>query len=500
MVAVLLAALAAPGPQADATATGRRTPGDVAPARDDPVLRQGMDSVVAESPAGSCLTVAVDGTVVYHHNGSQPVVPASTEKVITATVALDLLGGDHRFTTKVVAGARATRAGTVAGDLTLVGAGDPVLTSSIYRSVRHVRADRAVTLLDDLASNLAAKGVTRVTGRVVGDESRYDDARTVPSWPDRYVSQDQVGPLSALALDDGYLLRPVAGGFTRYRAADPAVAAAQTFTDVLRASGVQVDGEPVAGTAPDGARTLAAVRSAPLSQLVGDMLLHSDNQTGELLTKELGRAKGTGGTTAAGAAVISGWRNAHDTAPAGTVTVDGSGLDPGNRITCDELTALLDLGGRRGPVAAGLPVAGRTGTLAGRFQGSAAAGKLRAKTGSLMSVTALAGFVDLPEGQIATFTYVANGSPVTHQVLAAQDFLATLLATYRPPCAVRQDHAVLAPLGVYAAMPAALAGVPSMAAVLPGTLAALQVFAANFRPIADRCTALDQAATVTFDP
>lgn len=497
----ILTALTVPAPVAAATATAATTErteqASVPPTR---ALSTALDTVMAVSPASSCLTVSVDGSVLYQRNGSTPVVPASTEKLFTAAAALDLLGPDHRFTTTVVPSAVAS-AGVLRGDLTLVGGGDPQLTSSLYKAVRHLGTDRTITLLDDLAQKVADAGITHVTGRVLGDEARFDEARVVASWPARYTAQNQAGPLSALDVDDGYTLEPKDGTIVRNRADQPAIAAATLFTGLLGAKGVKVDGLPGEGAAPAGRPPLASIASAPLAAVVTDMLQHSDNQTAELLTKELGKVKGSGGTTAAGVDVIRVWRAQHGLDLPGTRTVDGSGLDPANRVTCDEMVAVLGAsGGRKGAVASGLAVAATSGTLVSRFRNSPAAGRLRAKTGSLNSVTALTGFVDLPTGGTASFAYVANGEPVSAKVMAAQNLLATILATYEPPCPTSDRHLVAGPVPVEAAALATLAAGPMAAAALPGSMAATRMFASRFRTISNRCFATDEAAHVVLLP
>ena len=460
----------------------------------DPALSALLDQVVAGGPV-TCLTVAIDGTVLYHH-GDTPLTPASTEKLATATAALDLLGSDHRYTTRVVASAAPVQ-GTVTGDLTLVGGGDPRLSTSGYRSFRKLGGDRNLTSLDSLADRVVTAGVKRVTGRVVGDESRYDDLRVVPSWPSRYTSQEQAGPLSALDVDDGYAVTTVDGKPRRQRASRPAANAALDFTALLRLKGVTVGGEPDQGVAPPKGKELASIDSAPLELIAGDMLDQSDNHTAELITKELGVTSGGGGTTAAGVAVIAKWRRDNKLAPPGVTAVDGSGLDPTDKETCDNLVDVLDAaGGRSSLVAAGLPVAGVSGTLLRRFRGTPAVGRLRAKTGTLGSVAGLAGFVDLPAGGAATFAYLANGAPVNDALKTKQDLLATILSEYRPACPPATDHQVLAPVAAYAAQIGALTAVPSLAVAMPGTIASLAVAERQLPLVADRCLAVDAAAKV----
>lgn len=487
---------AAPGPGSEARPARPALPGPVAsPVAPDPALVTGLDGVIALSPPDTCIRVEVDGSTIYRHAADQPLVPASTQKLATAAVALDQLGADHRLETRVLA-ATAPTGGVVAGDLVLVGGGDPLLTTSAYAFVRRIGPDQPVTSLDGLADQVAATGLKRITGRVLGDESRYDQARTVASWPERYLRQGQIGPLSARAVDDGFNLAFPAPGddapVERERSADPAGDAARTFAELLRARGIQVDGAAGAGTAPVAATPIAVARSAPLGDLVREMLQTSDNGTAELLTKEVGHASGAGGSTAAGVAVIA--RRATELGFGGPAThpVDGSGLDPGNRATCDELVEVLDAtGGVSGSLGAALPVAGRSGTLRDRFRGTPAEGRLRAKTGTLSTVTALAGFVELPDGGTATFAYVANGKPAEGDPHRGQDFLGVLLGQYATPCPEHGTAPLVAPLAPYAGDVGALAMFPLQTVLVPGAVLPLHVFEERYRKLVDRCLADD---------
>ncbi|HEX2577148.1 MAG TPA: D-alanyl-D-alanine carboxypeptidase/D-alanyl-D-alanine-endopeptidase, partial [Aquihabitans sp.] len=502
--AALLAGLAPATAQADPTAEAGaldrvgRPAQQPAPA-DDAELRRALDAVVAYSPPDTCLAVAIDGVAVYGHDDEQPLVPASVEKLFTARVALDVLGADARFETQVVAASPPVD-GVLQGDLTLVGGGDPMLVTDAYREVVRLAPDRPTTRFDDLADQLVAAGVRRVSGRVVGDEARYDQVRTGPTWPERYTTtQQQSGPLSALEVDDGYVLVGppigVEGPVGRERAPDPAANAARLLTERLVIRGVQVDGAafPGPGRAPEGAVRLAGVTSPPVGEIVDHVLRASDNQAAELLTKEIGRVTGGGGSTEAGTAAIDRRLGELGVERTGADAVDGSGLDPTNRATCASIVSVLDSsGGAAGPLATGLPVAGRSGTLGDRFRGTPAEGRLRAKTGSLNSVTSLAGFVDLQEGGTATFAYVANGRPVDADVLRAQDLLAAVLGGYLPPCPAPGAGGLVAPLAPYAAQVGTLAMFPLQSVLLPGAVLPLHVFEDRYRALVDRCLALQE--------
>src|SRR5262249_44074417 len=145
-------------------------------------------------------------------NPDAPLIPASTQKLMTATAALTVLGPDFRYETAAVA----TDAGPALGNLWLVGSGDPVIRTADS-------AEPGVsTSLESLADSIVAHGV-RSVGSVVGDDHRYDDQRFVPTWSPLYREEFDVGPLGALTVTEGI---PLVNGKPVLEA-DPALYAAQ---------------------------------------------------------------------------------------------------------------------------------------------------------------------------------------------------------------------------------------------------------------------------------
>lgn len=452
-----------------------------------------FDDVIAFSPADTCLNISVDGQPLYRHDGDIGLIPASTQKLLTARIALEDLGPDTTYETRVVASA-APVDGVVNGDITIIGSGDPVLVTDTYRLVDRIGEGAPVTSFDTIAPALRDAGITRITGRVLGDESRYDAARSVATWPENYVRENQSGPLSALTVDDGFDLT-IPGGdapVRRDRAADPAASAARLLAGRLLFAGIAVDGAGFsgAGSAPADPVILASVTSPPVSDLVHEMLLVSDNQIAELLTKEIGRQSGTAGTTEAGVAVIEARSAQLGLDRTNARAIDGSGLDRGNRETCDALVALLDDVGSDSAIGAALPIAGETGTLSRRFRDNPAAGSVRAKTGSLNGVASLAGFVALPGGGEATFAYIANEPD--GPIRAPFDLLGDLLGTLQPPCPAAQRGGAVAPISPYAGLVGNLAMFPLQSAVVPGAIVPLHVFEDRYRILVDRCVALEE--------
>jgi D-alanyl-D-alanine carboxypeptidase/D-alanyl-D-alanine-endopeptidase (penicillin-binding protein 4) len=344
--------------------------------------------------------------------------------------------------------------------------------------------------LDALARRLREAGIRRVEGQVLGDESRFDAQRSVASWPARFVAQNQSGPLSALAVDQGYLLEAGAGGVRRVRSADPPTDAARALRALMAGRGIEVVGGVGSTVAPERARTLVAIESPPLREVVADVIRRSDNHGAEVLLKHLGVHGEGQGSTASGARTVAAWSQEVGAAPSGSFVADGSGLDPTNLVTCRQLVRVLDRSGPDGELAAGLPVAGRSGTLTGRFRATSAEGRLRAKTGRLNGVSALAGFVALQDGSTATFAYVANASAISPRALRAQDLLAEILGRHLPECPPGPAPAVVVPLSAPAValvQTAVLSGGGGPGAVAP-TAIAIDAMSRRGSRWLDRCS------------
>ncbi len=414
--------------------SARRVPDLIAQPVADRRLDAHLTDLVNRTPGSSCLTVAVDGRTVFSSNPTTPVIPASVEKLQTAEAALTKLGPTTVLTTSVKAASPPDH-GVVNGDLWLVGGGDPLLMTDAYAaSFRDQPVTR--TSLEQLADRIVAAGVHQVQGSVAGDDSRYDRARGVPQWAGQDISADDIGPLGALMVNDGLTQFPPSFDVHVPRntaAADPAQDAANQLTELLEARGVEVSGPPVSGTAPQNNVEVTKIDSKPLDQIVGEMLRESDNETAELLTKELGVRFGGGGTTANGTAVIHQTLKDKGLPVDGTTEVDGSGLSRSDQTTCGFIQALLDSEGPGSTFSNDFAVAGQTGTLALRFLGTPLVGRLRAKTGTLNQVTALAGYLQTAKGSHVSFAYVINLPPprvVTGDDVAMGDQLGNILFQY----------------------------------------------------------------------
>ena len=382
-----------------------------------------LEPVTRGWPEPSCLVVYAGDHRVLDFNGGLALTPASVEKVMTAVAALDDLDPESRFTTALVGGAPPAD-GIVNGDVWMVGGGDPVLATREYADSFR-RQPQLFTPLEDLADAVVAAGVTRIRGRILGDDSRYDRVRFLPSWPERYRSQKNAGPIGALAVNDGFVeWDPV-----RVEAGDPAAHAAAELAVLLAERGVVVGGTGV-GVAPDDAVPIARVDSPPVAEIVRAMLRESDNDTAESLIRELGLVVSGDGSTEAGAQAVEQVVSERVPGSEAVAVYDGSGLSPSDTTSCEVLTSLLVEEGPDSVIGTGLPVAAETGTLAHRFIDTPVAGRLHAKTGLLNHVNGLAGFVEPsdPGDPLITFAQLLNGVPLEGRVgLELQEQLALIL-------------------------------------------------------------------------
>ncbi len=371
--------------------------------------------VAVDGPAGSLARV---GTATAY-------APASTLKLLTGAAALQVLGPTHAFTTTLVTTAPVSN-GALHGDLYLVGGGDPVLSTPAYQpklAANPLTAAEPTTSLDSLAAALAAAGIHRVDGAIVADDSHGDTVRYSPGLKPSERGID-IGPLGALTVDDGFTASGVA-------APDPALLTASSLDALLASHGVTVAGSVRRGTAPGAARTVAKVTSPRLDAIVASMLTVSDNYTAEMLVRTVGLAAEHSGSTAAGLRGVMSALTRLGVPTTGVSLVDGSGLSPQDRVTCPALLAAVELGDRAQDRALrdGLPVAGRTGTLAGRFIGDPLSGRLRAKTGHIDGVVGLAGIVPTTAGTVS-FAFLANGGFSVAGGDVLQDQIAHLVAEY----------------------------------------------------------------------
>lgn len=412
LLLVLCACLLAPAYAPAATFTAR-----------EKVLQRSLDSHLRRAgPSNGALVVDVaGGRVLYARRADVRRIPASVEKLYTTAAALKRHGVSGRIRTAVYGDGAVDEDGVYRGDLYLKGFGDPTFGSSTFTR----RAYGTGTTVDALASAVVDElGVTRIVGRVYGDETFFDRRRGT-LYSNFALNSDVGGSLSALAFNRG-LANERGSAFARR----PADFAADQLVAALRRLQVRVTGGGQTGTLPSGAPLIARLSSPEMRVLTRLTDVPSDNYLAEMLLKGLGAHFGNGGTTFEGAAVARRIAQSFGSRPS---IVDGSGLSRLDRTSPRDVVELLE-GMRKDPTGAAfedsLPVAGRTGTLATRMRGSAAAGRCRAKTGTLSNVSALAGYCTTRSNTTLAFAFLMNRANV-YTARVVQDRMAAALAAYR---------------------------------------------------------------------
>ncbi|MDT0568966.1 D-alanyl-D-alanine carboxypeptidase/D-alanyl-D-alanine-endopeptidase [Streptomyces sp. DSM 3412] len=374
-------------------------------ARLDPLLNS---SVLGPRRAASVVDVAT-GEQLYSRNADEALTPASTTKIATAAAALSAVGPDHRIETRTVLDPDSA-------EVVLVGGGDPTLTAHEdtggtsrpseaeggggYASLR--------SLADETAAALDKRHLNEIT--LAYDTSLYEG-------PEQHTIgvNGNLALVVPLMVDEARLDGSSSGSADR--APDPAADAAAEFADLLQDRGVKVRTEGSTTTGKN-AKELAAVSSPPLSTLVERMLTHSDNDIAEALARQVALATGEQPSFEGGAAAIKKELKKLEVPLRGVEFADGSGLSRGNALTPALLTALLAESASPAhpelrPVLTGLPVAGFTGTLRGRYPSDATGtGIVRAKTGTLSNVNTLAGTVVDADGRLLAFAFLATETPL----------------------------------------------------------------------------------------
>jgi serine-type D-Ala-D-Ala carboxypeptidase/endopeptidase (penicillin-binding protein 4) len=437
---------------------------------DKPQFERSFWSVIVR-PVGSSQDI-------YTLNAGKLMMPGSTMKIVTAAAAAERLGWDHCFQTRVVTAAPVD-SGIVRGDLVIIGGGDPGISE---------RSDQPGGLRR-LARQVRDAGVVRIEGGIIGDDDLFDDRGLGEGWTLDNIPYGYSAPVGALIYNEGSVdlvvragaakgdpvgieVHPEGSGlqidnqlvtvdesgagaltlqrlpgsskvtvqgkipakaasFVRTASVDnPTKFFASAFRHALVEEGIDVVGEAVDiddfESKPDlsQARPLATQQSLPLSELVGSMMRVSQNQYAEMLLKAIG-GRGTVRD------ILKTWGVSENS----YIVADGSGLSRYNYVTSEALVRILQkmrTDAKHGAMfPQTLPVAGRDGTLARRLIGTPAEGKVRAKTGTVDNVRAIAGYVETTDGETLAFSIIANNFNVpTTDVDAAADEALVRLASF----------------------------------------------------------------------
>src|SRR6266446_6106914 len=413
------------------------------------------------------------GRVLYQRNADRFSVPASNTKLVVTAAAAVLLPPDYRVTTSLYVNGRVD-AGVLHGDLILYGRGDPTWSARCFAvdTLAPGVCDSTFTAIDAIADSVRAKGIRRITGKLVGDGSYFEPTLIHYAWNAWDLTWWYAAPVSGLGFHDNSVdfridpgpavdappvitWSPELGLITfENRARTVAAESTSTIGDnffrtgggwniraegtvALAASlarrGVAVEGGAAGTTDSLTYRTvrccaapLLDFRGRPLADVIFPILNSSQNWFAEMLLKILGRELKGEGSWAAGLDVERGFLTDSVKIDSTAFALeDGSGLAAGNLVTPQAFAKLLAYMHRHpngGPFVAGLPHAGQPGSLLKRFVGTPLEGRVIAKTGSIDRVNSLSGYIERANGggRTITFSVQANGHAVPYAQMLAQ--------------------------------------------------------------------------------
>ncbi|MCA0294573.1 MAG: D-alanyl-D-alanine carboxypeptidase/D-alanyl-D-alanine-endopeptidase [Actinobacteria bacterium] len=386
---------------------------EAAPLPDPAILTAKLKKVSTKNIGKVGLVVTTtDGQELAARSANTPLTPASTMKVLTTMTALDVLGADATFATRVVDEGN--------GRIVLVGGGDPLLTDKT--STSSYKPASLAKLAKATLTALKAAGRSKVTLRY--DASLFSGPTFSPHWKSRWKGWE--ARIAALEINSGKLSNGRASS-------DPARTAANAFARRLKASGVKVTSIAAAHADP-AATELARVTSTTLDRIIRRTLLVSDNVAAETLSRQAAVARGAAGSFTGASANVTAWLTERGLWKSGQKILDGSGLAPGSKLTANGLAAAIRLAladAAFAPILAGLPVAGESGTLEHRFDDpSEKAGRhtVHAKTGTLSGLAALAGWLTTADGAVLVFAELGNDASSYYRVYDWLDREAAVVA------------------------------------------------------------------------
>ena len=349
-----------------------------------------IDDLISVIPASTKMAILIynpltqDTLVSINHTESM--IPASNTKLFTTATALEIMGGDHLLSTKILAEDTQLSDGIIEGNIYIKGFGNPLFSSED---------------LEHLVNQLCQSGLRKVTGNVVGDDTYFDDVYSRDDWISEERANVNLPPISAIVIDRNrtVVVKKRKGRYRNYfvNIDNPPLFTAKKLKEILISRGVEVVGKSISGQATDNTQTLVE-SSIELRELLKEINKHSDNFYAECLFKTLGSvSSGQQGNSFFSTQAILNYIEDNSIYSTGTTIVDGSGISRFDQVTAGALVGLLEKIyfniKQFDDFFNSLSIAGVDGTLHKRMIGTSAENNFRGKTGTLNGVSSLAGYV-----------------------------------------------------------------------------------------------------------
>ncbi|MCU1350403.1 MAG: D-alanyl-D-alanine carboxypeptidase/D-alanyl-D-alanine-endopeptidase [Acidobacteria bacterium] len=435
-----------------------------------------MNGTVARSGEASLQVVELDsGNVIAEHNPTQPLAPASNMKLFTTAAAIDILKPTFEVTTTVYARGAVDAGGTLNGDLKIVGKGDPTIGGRFHDG-------RATAVIADWVTDIKRAGIKTIRGNLIFEFGYMDTEYIHPTWPVDQLVNWYEAPISAFSMQEGCVevrVLPNRGGgqcivqlepptsylqvqnncrtggglpfITRQRNSntiivrggvpsrsgptevfvtveEPIKYFASVTHEAFERDGLHVQGDLV--LTPKDPRAdwrPVAQHSTPMNVIVYVINKKSQNHYAEQVVKMLGAEQKQQGTWAAGSATVTEWLTSKvGVAPGEYHQADGSGMSRDNRASADAFIKLLRYMWKspwREDFVSSLPYSGDPDSKFGhRLRAAPYARQVYAKTGYIVGVVGLSGYVHSASGKVYAFSFIFNRYHVgVYAVYSLQD-------------------------------------------------------------------------------
>jgi serine-type D-Ala-D-Ala carboxypeptidase/endopeptidase (penicillin-binding protein 4) len=384
-----------------------------------------MHKLPASTNVGIIIYNPLTQDTIFQKNAFSSMTPASNTKLFTTAAALSMLGGDFPLYTKILTNDLNIKNGIIHGNIYIKGYGNSTFTSSD---------------LEQMVKDLVNKGITKITGEVIGDDTYFDDVYFRADWIPDEVANVQVPPISAIVIDRNRVVtyKKIR---RRMRAStaninDPPLYAARLLREKLNAHGIEVGNNCSKGETPKGVVALAESKII-LKDLISLINKHSDNFLAECLFKTIGAesSKQQGNSFYSTQAIVN-FLEENGIYLKGSSVVDGSGISRFDQVTPISIVGILEKMyfdiANYGDYFRSLSIAGVDGTLRNRFTGTSAENNLHGKTGTLDGISSLSGYLTTGNGDDLIVSIIMEfdkkGNKFHHQI---QDQLIKILTDWK---------------------------------------------------------------------
>jgi serine-type D-Ala-D-Ala carboxypeptidase/endopeptidase (penicillin-binding protein 4) len=437
--------------------------------------------------AGISIRNGSDGKLLYQHNGDLRLKPASNMKLLTAATALSVLGTDYQFTTEIHNDG-SIKGGTLDGNLYLKGKGNPTLLKADFdwmarelrkKGIHSINGDLIGddTWYDDVRHSIdlpwsdeqtyygaqisaltvspnedydAGTVIIEVNaGNEIGEPAKItmipsteyvtikNQSVTVSPEGTKEVTVEREHGTNNIIVK-GTMPLKAKGDKTWIAVWEPTLYALALFKQSIDEQGINVRGTVKTAQSPKKTKLLLLHKSIPLSELLVPFMKLSNNGHGDTLVKEMGKVVNGEGSWDKGLHVMKGKLSSFGINTNTLVLRDGSGISHADLIPANEISKLLFTVQSQPwfPVFLNsLPVSGNDakmmgGTLRKRMKSPDLAGKVKAKTGTLSTVSTLAGYIETKSGETLIFSILLNNLLDDSKGKEIEDRIISIIAEY----------------------------------------------------------------------